>query len=425
MKTKSSYAMQNLKVKVYGIFKVTKKQFLIIEMFFMTVFIALTVITYFAYDKPWHEYESALDQWSARYSIYIWIACIALAIMESQFYLHRFTKAQLKIIEEQKKEIENHKSEIEAQRDEIHMQNEEITSQRDLLVVQKEKIETILSDQTASIEYAERIQKAILPNINSYKVIEERSLVILRPRDIVSGDFYWYSKIESNIIVVAADCTGHGVPGAFMSMLGISLLNEIVNGNKSTKPSEILNKLRNEIVVSLHQQGENQSFDNNVKDGMDMAVFNYNSETGKLEFAGANNPLYIVSECNELDCYIENTVEKLLPRSEYEKLKAFEVKADKMPVAIYEKMDKFQNKEVAVNKGDRLYVFSDGLPDQFGGPKGKKLKYKAFRQLLLESAVCPISQQKIEIENFIDEWISDKSGDYEQLDDICILGFEV
>jgi len=228
-----------------------------------------------------------------------------------------------------------------------------LRSQRDQIAYQKKHI-------TDSIQYAKKIQTAILPSLELFTDKLEH-FVLFKPRDIVSGDFYWVDEVNENLIIIAADCTGHGVPGAFMSMLGVSLLNEIILNKGITQPDEILNRLRAQIIIALKQDPESK-----IKDGMDMTICVLDRSRKKLLYSGAENPLVHISEGN-LNL----------------------VKADKMPVAIHEIMDPFTLHEVDLKAGDTFYTFSDGYADQFGGPRQKKFMSKNFRNLLLSVQDLP------------------------------------
>lgn len=279
--------------------------------------------------------------------------------------------------------LEEKNRKITEQRDEIEKQKDIAEMQRDQIAYQKKHI-------TDSIHYAQRIQRAILPSLELF-TDEVDHFVLYKPRDIVSGDFYWVDKVENRQIIIAADCTGHGVPGAFMSMLGVSLLNEIILSRHILAPDQILNTLRSMIIDSLGQ-GESAS---GVKDGMDMTVTVIDFEKDKLYFAGANNPLYHIRN-GELTQY----------------------KADKMPVAIHELMDDFQMITIDLEKGDTFYTFSDGYVDQFGGPKQKKFLSKNFRNVLLEiQDLDMISQGKK-----LDEVFEEFRADIEQVDDVVVIG---
>ena len=198
-----------------------------------------------------------------------------------------------------------------------------------------------------------------------------------------------------------------------MSMLGISFLNDIVRKESVTKASEVLDELRNKVIDSLKQKG----IEGEQKDGMDMAIISINHKTNIVQYAGANNPLYVVK--NEKP-KIESKYVKFYEHSTCN-FKLFEVKPDKMPIAIYEKMDKFTNHEFELEKGDKLYMFTDGYADQFGGEKGKKYKYKPFKELLLVNAHLPMDEQKQVLDNTYNNW----KGNIDQVDDILIIGIEV
>ncbi len=269
--------------------------------------------------------------------------------------------------------------------------------QRDniLLAKQKAEIEEAKKSITDSIMYARRIQTAILPSEEMAKQLLNEYFILFRPRDIVSGDFYWMTHKNNKVIVTAADCTGHGVPGAFMSMLGVSFLNEIVNKAGIDQAHLILNSLRESVKGTLDQTGKKDE----AKDGMDIALCVIDFEQKKLEFAGAYNSLY----------YFRN--------GEFN-----EVKADRMPIGIYIKeKDSFTLNEVDIQSGDTYYIFSDGYPSQFGGPDGGKLKSSGFKKILEEVQDKPLWQQKEILDKAIDDW----RGELEQVDDVLVIGFKI
>jgi len=333
-------------------------------------------------------------------------------------------KANIKLAH-QNEEIKQQKEEITSQRDEIEAQRNEISKHRDLVVEQKHEIES-------SITYAKRIQNAVLPDSDILQMILGEHFLLFRPKDIVSGDFYWATIIKNWQIFTVADCTGHGVPGAFMSMLGVSFLNEIVRKEDVTQANHILNNLRKRIIESLKQKG----IFGEQKDGMDIAVCVINLENQQLQFAGANNPLWIVRIESEKARQGESEIENLLTFSSsqsptfsqekemppFQKVASLvEVKPDKMPIAIYEKMDNFTNHELQLNSGDTIYLMSDGYEDQFGGPKFKKFLSKNLKQLLIANCQLPMNEQKEILEKTLNEWI----GEGEQIDDITLLGIRI
>jgi len=302
--------------------------------------------------------------------------------------------------------LEHQKEEVEAQRDEIEAQRNLLTTHRDLLVSQKKEI-------TDSINYAQRIQSAILPQ-NSYleKVMPEY-FIVFKPKDIVSGDFYWIREIDSHLIVIGADCTGHGVPGGFMSMLGITLLNDLVGQGNLDQPGEILGQLRLKVKEMLAQKGKLQE----QKDGMDMAIFIIDRDTGVLQFAGANNPLYLIRKKDllkgkELESYTS---------LETEDLQLFELKGDKQPIGVHWEETDFTSHTFSLQKHDTIYVFSDGIVDQYGGANRKKYKAVNFKKLLLSVQKDSMEKQKKLIENEFESW----RNDYEQIDDVCVIGVRI
>jgi len=345
-------------------------------------------------------------------------------------------KLKDKVNRELEKKVKERTAEINQQKEEIEAQRDEIESQRDLVTLQKNHIEEIHKEVTDSINYAKRIQEAVLPiSISSREFLGEH-FILFRPKDIVSGDFYWFYKVNNSLIYAVADCTGHGVPGAFMSMLGISFLNEIVRKNEIVIANEVLNELRKEIINALQQKGHSGE----QKDGMDMSLIVINqppksserlerSELYHAQWAGANNPLWLVRtvtqssgllfepEVRDTDFpNLENLEEHMNQRFVLQ-----EVKPDKMPIAIYEKMDSFTNHEIQLHSGDTLYLMSDGYQDQFGGPNGKKFLSKNLKQLILTNCQLPMEEQKLILEKTLDNWI----GKGEQIDDITILGLKI
>ena len=245
-----------------------------------------------------------------------------------------------------------------------------------------------------SINYAKHIQTAILPNTKTVSSLFPSSLILYMPKDIVSGDFYWIASQGNKRYIAAADCTGHGVPGALMSMVGTTLLNEIVNEKCISSPEEILYNLREGIIRSLKQTAHGES-----KDGMDIALCTLTGNI--LEYAGANNPLWIVRKGSK-------TIE--------------EIKADKQPIGIYRGVPTpFTKHTINLSEGDTLYIFSDGYADQFGGPQGKKFKYKQLQKLILENSSRPMYEQQEALRQTLEDW----KGNLEQVDDILVIGIRI
>ena len=321
-------------------------------------------------------------------------------------------------------------AEIRKANEEITAQRDEIAEQRDLVLKQKEHIEEIHQEITDSIHYAKRIQTAILPPEDHVTESVPEHFILFKPKDIVSGDYHWATIIRDNngevskLVVTAADCTGHGVPGAFMSMLGVSFLNEIVVERKILQSNLILNNMRENVIQSLQQTGA----EGEQKDGMDMALAVIDINKNILQFSGANNPLYIIRHRDLPPVTINNNNEvKFLDEGGDYIL--YEIKADKMPIAIYLKMDDFTLNEINYQKGDTIYMFSDGFADQFGGPKGKKFKYKPFKRILMSMQENTLAEQKEAINKAIEDWKAyinpDLNEPYEQIDDIVVIGIRL
>ncbi|MDA3778686.1 MAG: response regulator [Bacteroidales bacterium] len=282
---------------------------------------------------------------------------------------------------------------LSKQNDKIKKQKQEIEIQRDIANQQKHKI-------TDSIHYAKRIQDALLPPSYFIKRTLNEHFILFKPRDIVSGDFFWLMNKEDKLIIAAADCTGHGVPGAFLSMLGTSFLNEITNkivDNKhiqALQANDILNQLRTYIIDSLHQNTR----DNESKDGIDIAICIVDFKNRKMQYAGAHNPLILIRN-NEI----------------------IQIKGDRMPVSIHRNSDKsFTNHELDIYKDDCVYIFSDGFSDQIGGEKNRKFMSRNFKKLLLKIHDKPMEEQRQILDTTIEDW----KGGFQQLDDILVVGFK-
>jgi len=283
---------------------------------------------------------------------------------------------------------------------------EEIRGKNTELEEQKNYIEKIHREISDSINYASRIQAVLLPDSSILKDYFKDYFILFKPRNVVSGDFYWFSAADNKIIFCLADCTGHGVPGAFMSMLGISFLRELITRGQLSEPSEILNKLRDEIINALKQRGRQSD----QKDGMDLSLFTleittpYNKpdKSFELQWAGANNPCWIVKNDN---------LRELVP--------------DRMPVGIHHLMDRFQTIRIHLEKGDKIYLTTDGYRDQFGGPSSKKFMSRQLKELIIGISDKPMAEQKSLLENKIEEWRTGFGTEHEQTDDITLVGLEI
>lgn len=292
-------------------------------------------------------------------------------------------------------EIIMQKDAIEMKNEELNQQNEEISAQRDEIESQNHIIESKNKNITASIFYAQRIQQAILPDDNFFHTLLPDSFVFYKPKDIVSGDFYWVASPEENLILFAAiDCTGHGVPGAFMSIVGYNLLQKAINEQGLTEPSKILNSMNTELFKLLRQK------DKTVKDGMDLVLCCYNKDTSKLTFAGVRNSLLVIR-----------------------KQEVFHYKTDKhaMGEAFLDSFSSYNQQEVQLEKGDAIYIFTDGFSDQFGGENRVKYSTKKLKATLLEVNNLSMEQQKASLENEFELW----KGYTEQIDDVLVMGIKI
>ncbi|MDX2304315.1 MAG: SpoIIE family protein phosphatase [Microscillaceae bacterium] len=338
------------------------------------------------------ETEKKLAELRFRDNIIILFIIIAvLVILALTFYLYN------RVISRQKNELEITKNALSEKVEEINQQNEEIRTQRDNIADKNQQIEKAYQQIRSSIYSAERIQSAILDKPREILRHFEDGFIYFAPRDIVSGDFYWHTQKGGEIIIAAVDCTGHGVPGAFMTMLGNSLLNQLVIENHLTEPSEILEKLDEKVRETLHQQERESG-----GDGMDMTILNYNKYENKITFAGAKNPLY----------YIKNQV-------------FHQIKGTNMPVggSHAKKKHKFESHVIPLEGGEIFYMQSDGYQDQFGGTGeyGKKFMKTQYKNLLSEICHLPMQEQSKILQETLSLWKSK----YSQTDDILVIGLKV
>ena len=302
-----------------------------------------------------------------------------------------------------KKEKERLEELVKERTEEIELSKKKIEEQRDIAYKHRKEI-------LDSISYAQKIQQAVLPSSQLADDILLEHFIFYRPRDIVSGDFYWMKKLNNFVAVVAADCTGHGVPGAFMSMLGSSFLNEIVTRRSLDSAAQILNRLRAKVKKSLHQEGK----EGEQKDGMDIALLIIDNETLELQYAGAYNPLYIIRPKAGVNVVDEN----LDVDSRFELI---HLKADRQPIGIHLAEKEFTNHKFQLENGDSLYSFSDGYVDQFGGETGEKFKTKRFKELLMSVQGKPMHEQKKVLEQAFVKW----KRDLAQIDDVLVMGIKV
>ena len=278
----------------------------------------------------------------------------------------------------------------------ISKKNDAIEAQKMIIDKAYHELSEKNKDITDSIKYAQRIQEAIFPSSNSFASLLPQSFVYFKPKDIVSGDFYWIEKgLDDSVFVAVVDCTGHGVPGAFMSIVGFNLLNKAIHENKCDNPADILNQVNIDLTETLKQTFEESA----VKDGMEISLCKWNKNTNEFIFAGANTIIYHISDNN-----------------------ISTIKGNKHPIGSFygEQLKPFQNITISLSENDCVYLFSDGYADQFGGAKGKKYKYKQLEEFLVSNANKPIKQQKELLSEEFENW----KGNLEQVDDVCVIGLK-
>ena len=324
------------------------------------------------------EKEKKQQQW-----LFIVVILSVLIILLVFARSYRQQQSSYKIIEKQKGEVEMQRNIAERQKEVLEIKNDEILS---------------------SIQYAQRIQQAILPSELKLNSLAFETFVAFRPKDIVSGDFYWAERVDgkNRLYFTAADCTGHGVPGAMVSVVCSNALTKAIRELGIRNPARILDEVSHIIETSFDEG------DGDIADGMDLGLACIDKEKGKLYFSGANNPLYILRKIdNESNFTIKNEHYGLI-----------EMKADIQPIGKYFAREPFTTTELELKDGDTIYSFSDGYADQFGGPKGKKYKYKPFKRFLLSIQGKSMSEQRSALLNEFDTW----KGNEEQIDDVCIFG---
>lgn len=358
------------------------------------------------YEKEKSEQQVWLNRAVGGFILMLLLALFAYLNFRQKRKDNRLLKKQKLEIQEKNKNLNELNQELQQLNEEIVSQNEEIVTQRDEIHKQHEQI-------TDSIKYAQRIQEALLPPKEMLEEVLPEHFIFFKPRNIVSGDFYWVKKISNFTLIVAADCTGHGVPGAFMSMLGISFLNEIASKANITKASEVLTIMRNKVKQSLRQESENKS-----KDGMDIALCVIDNNTSDIQFSGAYNPLYIVRKDVNMEEYENEKNIKILKEKD---TTLIEIKADRQPIAIYPKEKEFTNKDFKVQKGDCLYIFSDGFADQTGGEKKRKYLSKNLKKLFINLHDKNMNDQEEILDTTFHNW----KADNEQIDDIVIIGIRI
>ncbi len=292
-----------------------------------------------------------------------------------------------------------------------------IQYQKGVIDKHRSVLETKNKEITDSINYAKNIQQALLKEEDHVSTTLPPHFVLLKPQATVSGDFHWSIKKGKEWYIAVADCTGHGVPGAFLTMLGTAYLNEITSKPGQITPAEILDQLRDRFIKELGENtAENGSW--RLRDGMDISLLRVNLSTYKAQWAGANNPLYVIrsNERTALDISCKRQVT-------HEGNRLFELGPDKQPIGYTANPAPFTNNTFQLLPQDRLYQFSDGFPDQFGGPKGKKFMYKRFKRLLMDLYSTAMPEQKSQLNETIENWMA--QNEEEQIDDICVMGVKI
>jgi serine phosphatase RsbU (regulator of sigma subunit)/ABC-type amino acid transport substrate-binding protein len=316
--------------------------------------------------------------------LYSGLLFLSLILVFSLVMIRNKIKANT-IIELQKKRVENHKDIIEEQHQELSKTHKDIS---------------------ASIKYAERLQLAILPSRQNLDDGLGDGFVLFKPKDVVSGDFYWLHEMEGVKILTVAECTGHGVPGALVSVVCNEALNRCVKEFNLKEPKDILDKSRELIIKTFAKSGKG------IQDGMDICMISIKKDV--LHYAGAYNPLWIVRHVDNLTDSQKNEKGTVI----INELGLIELKACKQPVGLYENEKPFIQTKLQLFKNDKLYLFTDGFADQFGGERNKKFKSKPFKKLLLNNSLLPMNEQQVILNETFDAW----KGNEEQVDDVCIIG---
>ena len=355
--------------------------------------VSLDMRNWFSSADSFYSFSISPPLWRRKW----FITLIAFLIIAA---IYSYIKLRVRSLQRDKRLLE---AEVQKRTDEIRKQNKiledqkiEIEMQRDIAREQRNKIEAQKEEIQSSIYYARRIQSATLPPKKKMESILKEYFILYKPCEILSGDFYWIAKSNSYIFFAAGDGTGHGVPGSFMSMLGLSSLNDIIKSLTTIKASLILDLLNEKIQEALHQDEDMELV---AHEGMDISLCILELNTKKLQFAGANNPVYFIRNHN-----------------------LTEIRPDRIEIGSrYGEMQKFTNHEMECEEGDLIYLFTDGFADQFGGPDRKKYKYQKFKDFLLSIHSESMDKQKLLLENEIENW----KGDFQQIDDILVMGIRI
>ena len=300
--------------------------------------------------------------------------------LRQQHLLKAIAKIVMNLLEARKNKIQQEKIQKELKQAYIELE------------FSKAVIEKKNEDIFKSLTYAKRIQEAILPDRRLISEVFPNSFLFYRPKDVISGDFYWFQKVNGFVFGAVADCTGHGVPGALVSVVCNNSLNRSIREYGCSEPGKILDKTREIVIEEFEKSGED------VKDGMDISLCSLSQRT--LHWSGANNPLWIIrKDSNQLE----------------------EIKADKQPIGKYAGAKPFTTHQIELKAGDTIYIFTDGFQDQFGGVKQKKFKAAQLKELLLANQKLSMNEQKILLMNTFENW----RGSLEQIDDVCVIGIRL
>ncbi len=344
-----------------------------------------------------HEVESKLKLQRIQSFMNLGVLALLLIVLIMLYKQFREKRASNAILQAQNAEILEQNAEILYQKEKIEKQRNELENQKKELKEKNEQLERFNWLIIDSIDYASSIQAAFLPTMDVFSPFFEDQLVIYFPKDVVSGDFYWAYTHDNTIVFAVADCTGHGVPGGFMSMLGMSALTELM-GRHVLEPADILNNLRKLVIQSLKQTGRIGEH----QEGLEISIVTYTKGSDYVEFAGANQPIWLVKKNNH-------------------SYQLFEYRGDRMPISYIAKMDKFTSQRIPVSAGDQLYLFSDGYYHQLGGDNfAQKFSKRRFKGLIIQNAHLSMDQQKNILEDEFFQWVSG----CDQVDDISILGLK-
>ncbi|MGB0524706.1 MAG: SpoIIE family protein phosphatase [Flammeovirgaceae bacterium] len=312
------------------------------------------------------------------------------------------------IVIDRTKELIEKNEELKASEEELMTMNEQLTDANEEITLTNRKL-------TDSINYARRIQKGIFPSLEQFAELFPESFCLFSPRDIVSGDFFWFTQVNQYKIVAVADCTGHGVPGAFMSMLGITLLEDVIKDRKIISPEKALDALRTRIINVFQKRGNNTP-----KDGLNISLCVIDEQKSEIQFAGAYHPLLLVRKQEKGVLLINNM--GLEPSLSDDGYHLFQIKSDKQPIGHFiDEAKQFSRHTINYTKGDTIYMYSDGYPDQFGGPDNKKFMTRRFKRLIVDLQGKELQEQRKALKLTLSDWM----GLHEQIDDICVMGIRL